>query len=144
MSDLFPFISIPEEDDVVISEEYPLYKEVAWDFKNNTPIIEGSNFKIVTENEAIKMWIYKALLTPRYEFLIYSWDYGSEIKELIGRAYTYALTKEEAKRYIKECLEINPYIKNVNVYDVNFVSDTLKVKAKVDTIYGNVEVNFNV
>ena len=42
---LFPFVSNIEE--VKIDNTFPLYKEVAWDFKRNVPIIENRDFKIV-------------------------------------------------------------------------------------------------
>ena len=98
---LFPFISNNVEE-VKVDNTFPIYKEVAWDFEANIPILENGDFKIIEGNEAIKVWIYKALLTPRYSYSIYSWGYGSELLDLVGKAYTPALTKEEAKRYIKE------------------------------------------
>ena len=135
---LFPFIS--NTDEVKIDNSFPLYREVAWDFDNNIPVLENSDFKIVEGNQAIKVWIYKALLTPRYEYSIYSWDYGSELMDLIGKAYTPSLTKEEAKRYIKEALLINPYILEVNVVDTSFNSGILGADIKLLTIYGESEV----
>ena len=115
---LFPFISITDE--VKVDNTFPIYKEVAWDFKNNIPILENGNFKVIEGNQDIKVWIYKALLTPRYSHSIYSWDYGSELIDLIGKAYTPSLTKEEAKRLIKEALQINPYILEVEITDIDF------------------------
>ena len=130
----FPFISPPVE--LEASNEYPLYREIAWDFEKNEPIIENGEFKVVEENEAIKVWILKTLLINRYEFEIFSWDYGSELISLIGKAYTPSLTKEEAKRYIKEALEINPYIINIDVVDVSFSDAILHGEVKIKTIYG--------
>jgi hypothetical protein len=137
---LFPFISNTEN--IEINNNMPLYKEIAWDFINNSPILENGNFKTVEGNEALKVWIYKAILTPRYNYSIYSWDYGSELFDLIGKAYTSSLTKEEAKRYIKEALSINPYILEVNVINTDFKDGLLSADVKVKTIYeGEVLVN---
>ena len=136
---LFPFISNNVED-IKVDNSLPLYKEVAWDFKRNAPIIQNGDFKMVEGNEALKVWIYKAILTPRYNYSIYSWDYGSELFDLIGKAYTPSLTKEEAKRYIKEALLINPYILEVTVIDTNFKNDLLSADIKITTIYGESEV----
>ena len=111
---LFPFIS-NNVDEVKVNNTFPLYKEVAWDFDKDFPILQNGTFKIVEGNEAIKVWVYKAILTQRYNHSIYSWDYGSELLDLIGKAYTSSLTKEEAKRYIKEALLINPYILEVKL-----------------------------
>ena len=134
---LFPFISNTE---VKVNNTFPMYKEVAWDFKNNIPILENGDFKIVEGNNAIKVWVYKALLTPRYNYSIYTWDYGSELLDLIGKAYTPSLTKEEAKRLIKEALEINPYILEVEITDINFKDSLLSADIKIVTIYGESEV----
>ena len=131
---LFPFIS--NTDEVKVDNSFPLYKEVAWDFEKDTPILENGDFKIVEGNDAIKVWILKTLLINRYEFEIFSWDYGSELISLIGKAYTPSLTKEEAKRYIKEALEINPYIINIDVVDVSFSDSILRGEVKIKTIYG--------
>ena len=62
--------------------------------------------------------------------------------DLIGKAYTPSLTKEEAKRYIKEALSINPYILEVNVINTDFKDGLLSADVKVKTIYeGEVLVN---
>ena len=135
---LFPFIS--NTDEVKVNNTFPMYKEVAWDFKNNIPILENGDFKIVEGNEAIKVWIFKAILTPRYNYSIYTWDYGSGLLDLIGKAYTPSLTKEEAKRLIKEALEINPYILEVEITDINFKDSLLSADIKIVTIYGESEV----
>ena len=139
---LFPFIN--NIDTVKIDNTFPIYREVAWDFEKDVPILQNGTFKIVEKNEAIKVWIYKAILTQRYNHSIYSWNYGSELMDLIGKPYTPELTKAEAKRYIKEALLINPYILEVNILDINFKGCLLSVDIKVLTIYGESEVVFNV
>ena len=135
---LFPFVTYKE--DIVKNNSFPLYREIAWDFKRNIPILENGDFKIVEGNEAIKVWVYKALLVPRYNYSIYSWNYGSELMDLIGKAYTPQLTKSEAKRYIEEALKINPYILDVNVIDTDFKDSILSANVKITTIYGESEV----
>ena len=135
---LFPFVTYKE--DIVKNNSFPLYREIAWDFKRDIPILENGDFKIVEGNEAIKVWVYKALLVPRYNYSIYSWDYGSELMDLIGKAYTPQLTKSEAKRYIEEALKINPYILDVNVIDTDFKDSILSANVKITTIYGESEV----
>lgn len=135
----FPFINPPPNLEAL--NEFPTYKEIAWDFKNNQPIIENGEFKIVEGDEAIKVWIYLSLLTPNKQYPIYSWDYGSEVKELIGKNYTKALTESEAQRLIEECLLINPYITDIQVADTSFKDSILTCNVKVTTIYGDLEVS---
>ena len=59
---LFPFIS--NTDDIKVDNSFPLYREIAWDFKRNTPIIQNGDFKIVEGNEAIKVWDMIWILFP--------------------------------------------------------------------------------
>ncbi|HIF5127721.1 TPA: DUF2634 domain-containing protein, partial [Clostridioides difficile] len=123
------------------TEELPIFREVAWDFEKDEPILEKGDFKIIEKKEALKVWIYKCIKTNRYEHEIYSLEYGTELSELIGQKYTKGLTESEASRFIKEALLINPYILEVNVKSANFNRDILSANVKVSTIYGEVEIN---
>ena len=134
-----PFIS--PSPNLEALNEFPVYREIAWDFQSNQPLIENGEFKIVEENEAIKVWVYLALLTNNKQYPIYSWDYGTEVKELMGKNYTKALIEAEAKRLIEECLLINPYILEVEVVNTSFVDSALTCDIKITTIYGDMEVN---
>ena len=140
MADLFPFFG----DGVEAQEEteLPLYEEVAWDFENNVPRLKDGSFYIVTGNEAIKTWCYKALMTERYRYIIYSRDFGNELEEMIGESFTPNLTKAESIRYIEECLLINPYIQGVSNVEVSFDSGRLTISGKLRTVYGEMEVSF--
>lgn len=44
----------------------------------------------ITAIEAIKQTIYKILSTERYKHIIYSWNFGIELEDLIGNSKTYA------------------------------------------------------
>lgn len=138
---IFPQASNVEIDSISTIEVLPLYKEVAWDFNNNKPIIVNGDFLIVEGKEAIKVWVYKALLTERFKYEIYSWDYGSEIETLINKGFTKSLIVSEVERYISEALLINEYILSVDSIEVNFNDNTLKVDISVSTIYGEVKVS---
>ena len=140
----YPFIDFLAETNINIpnNEPLPLYREIAWDFKNDTPLVVNNEFKIVEMNEAISVWIYHAIKTYRYAFSIYSWDFGCEIDTLLGQNYTAAHTKAEVTRYITEALEINPYILTIDKITVDFDGDVLSVGVRVITIYEELEVNF--
>ena len=140
---IFPFMDIEDiESNIENSiDELPMYYEVGWDYIKDEPLIENNEFVIVEGKNAIKVWIYKAIKTVRYQHPIYSWDYGCEISSLIGQKYTKGLTKSESERYIKEAILINPYITDVKIIDINFSEDILSVSIQVDTIYGEVNVD---
>ncbi|MCC0682753.1 DUF2634 domain-containing protein [Clostridioides sp. ES-S-0005-03] len=142
MSTIFPFMGVPEDYTSPSNEELPIFKEFAWDFEKDEKIIENGDFKLVERNEAIKVWIYKTIKTDKYVHLIYTWDYGTDIKNLIGQKYTKGLTESEAKRYIQEALLINPYILEVNVTNTEFKDDNLSINLNIKTIYGEEEITF--
>lgn len=89
--------------------------------------------------EAIKQTIYCILNTERFENLMYSWDYGVEIKNLIGEQSTYVIP--ELERVIKEALIQDDRIEDV--VEFNFTQtrkNTITVNFKVITAMGNVMV----
>ena len=137
---IFPIIS-PPDDQSGQTQALPLCKEVAWDFENDVPIFRGGVPVVVTEKEALKVWIWRALRTPRFKYEIYTWAYGSEFESLLGQAYSDSVKTAEAPRYLRECLLINPYITDVKDISVTFESAKLTVEGTAVTIYG--EVNFN-
>lgn len=53
--------------------------------------------------EAYKQAVYKILNTERYDYPIYSWDYGVELKELFGLPIPYVIP--ELERRITEAIE---------------------------------------
>ena len=140
----YPFIDFLSEtnNNIPNNEPLPLYREIAWDFKEDMPIVENNEFKIVEMNEAISVWIYHAIRTSRYVYSIYSWDFGCEIDTLLGQNYTASHTKAEVTRFITEALEINPYIISIEKIIVDFDGEILNVDVRVITVYEELEVNF--
>ena len=62
------------------------------------------------------------------------------VEELIGQPYTEDLKRAEAKRYIEDCLLINPYIKSINNMELAFKNDKLTISFTAETIYGSVNI----
>lgn len=137
---IFPFINGDDGLLETSNNNLPLYKECAWDFVNDRAIFVDGSPKIVYGNEGIKVWIYKAIKTNRYEFEIYTWDYGSEIESLIGKGFQIGFIKSETKRYIEEALSVNPYITKINKIDVDFKTDVLTAYVDLETIYGRLNM----
>lgn len=138
MTDLFPIIQ-PEA--VQEETELPLYREVKWDFEKGEPVFRGGEPVVVEGAEAIRTWVWKALVTERARYEIYSWDFGSEVESLIGQPYTDELKRAEAVRYVREALEINPYITEVTAASVDFDNGVLTIDVTVDTVYGEVQAH---
>jgi len=121
--------------------ELKLYKEVKWDFENNIPVFKNGSPVIVTGKEAVLVWAWKALCTPRFRHEIYTWDYGCESEELIGQPFSLELRQAEAARYIRECLLINPYITGVSNIEVSYADGALSFSCKIETVYGEAEIS---
>ena len=110
-----------------------------YDFDFETGELTG---KKVTGNDAIKVWIYKALKTKRYLHEIYSWDFGQELEDLIGSAYDKGYINSEVIRIVTETLLINNKIKRCYDFEIEFSNDVLIITFNVETIYGTERVDF--
>lgn len=88
--------------------------------------------------EAVKQAIYKILNTQKYDFLIYSWNYGSQLRELLGEQA--ALIYPELKQRITEALLADDRINSVE--DFSFEASRGKVIAgfTVNTSEGSVVI----
>ena len=95
--------------------------------------------------EAMKQVIYKILNTERYQYIIYSWNYGIEVRDLIGEPVAYVCA--ELERRITEALVQDDRINSVDSFEYDLtVRKTVKVTFIVHTIFGELKeekvVNF--
>lgn len=89
--------------------------------------------------DALKQAIYKILMTERYRYPIYSWNYGIELEELIGKPMSYV--RPELERRIREALLVDDRIKAVDTFSFSEVEkNSLEVTFIVHSIYGDIEV----
>lgn len=82
--------------------------------------------------EALKQAVYKVLSTERYEYPIYSFNYGVEIESLLGKDPVYV--QVELKRRIRECL-----LKDNRISEV----DNFRFEASGDTVTCTFDVRSN-
>ena len=99
------------------------------------------------ETEAMKQAIYKILQTERFEYLIYSWNYGIELNAVVGKSFQ--VFASEIKRVIREALLADSRITDVTDFEVAQIDKrTASVKFTAETIFGEIpiesEVNVNV
>ena len=114
MSSEFPFVGVSDAEIQAITEntELPLFKEYAWDFEKNCFLYDSAGRHILLEGaEAVKVWVYKALATERYQYLAYSWQYGIEVK---------------------------PFILSINNITFEQTGATAQVVVEMTTVYGEV------
>jgi phage baseplate assembly protein W len=96
----------------------------------------------VDELESIKQAIHLILSTERYKYIIYSWDYGVELVDLIGKPIPYCMA--EIPRRVKEALLVDNRIENVTDFQFEHKGKTLHTTFTVVTNVGNVETRLEV
>ena len=139
-----PFMSVTAATDNVANNLDEM-REYAYDFEKMEFIYdEEGNHVIVTRNEALKIWITKALLTERYRYRAYFDDYGMEIEHFIGTVTNDGLARNELYRYVEEGLLVNPYIKNVLAVDITQEKKSVQLTVAVTTVYGDLTVGLEV
>lgn len=88
--------------------------------------------------EALNQSIYKELSTEKYEYPIYSFDFGIELESLIGKDVEYV--QIELKRRITECLLKDSRIERVDNFTFENKGDELICTFNVSSIYGDLTI----
>jgi phage baseplate assembly protein W len=94
--------------------------------------------------ESIRQSVYCILNTERFDWLIYSWNYGVELNRLFGKPL--GLVKAKVKKRIKEALKQDDRIIEVDNFSFKESGKSLSVTFTVQTPVGEIdaekEVNF--
>jgi len=87
--------------------------------------------------EAVKQFIMKALITPRFRCIIYDNQYGSELKEtVIAKDASREYVETEIPRLVKDALFIDSRILDIYDFTFSFEDDSAFIKFTVNTIFG--------
>lgn len=89
------------------------------------------------EADAMLQAIYLILSVERYQYPIYSYNYGVELEDLIGQPKDYVMS--EVKRRITEALTQDDRINSVDGWDFETTKKAVIATFTVHTIYGDVE-----
>lgn len=100
--------------------------------------------KIVEGIEAIKVWIWLCLHTERFRHAIYSADYGTSFEQYIGHVLSDEYINTDCESEISDALLINEYIESIEDFEAVRNSDSLDIKFRAVTKFGNIEVDENV
>lgn len=93
----------------------------------------------VDGTEAMKQAILKILLTERFDFLIYSWNYGTELKAVVGKSYQ--VFSSEIKRVIREALLADSRITDVVDFKVQQIDKrSVNVAFTAETVFGAIPI----
>ena len=97
---------------------------------------------VVDEIDAITQAIYLILGTERYEYPIYSWDYGIELIDLIGQPIPYVMS--EISRRVEEALTQDDRIESVKDFEYTKNKGKLHVTFTVVSTTGNIPTELEV
>lgn len=84
--------------------------------------------------EAVKQACYLILNTQRYDYAIYSWNYGIELNDLMGKSKNFVYP--ELERRIKEALLMDDRIDSVRDFEFESIGTKICVTFAVNTVYG--------
>ena len=124
-------------------EEMPTFKEYAIDFKTGEYIKDENNdIKVLEKNEALKVWIFKALKTERFRYVdVHSDNYGSELETNIGTIYQKSVKDALMINQIRDTLLVNPYITECYNFHISNEDEYVpQITFNVKTVYGELEM----
>ena len=133
---MFPFDIEVEDEEEVIEEERALNTDYEIDF--NTGRLTG---RIITGLAAVVQWTRLTLATERYFYTQYSWNYGSELQNLIGKNHSKDYIESEVKRILNEALLINEAITSIEDLKCYSSGEKLKISFGLETIYGRGDID---
>lgn len=122
------------ETDLEVTEDI----EVSRTYKVSDNRIQG----FTDELQALKQAIYKELRTERYEYPIYSFNYGIDFESLIGKDVIYV--KSELRRRIEECILKDERVISVENFNYETKGDEMLCTLDVISIYGELDISLEV
>lgn len=126
---------LPVSEDLSENYEEEVMPSLAWKLDSETMTMEGT----VDGIDSVKQAILCILNTERYEYLIYSWNYGVELVELLGEPISYAVP--ELKRRIAEALEQDDRINGIRDFQFDTSNQgTVLVSFVAETIFGTLGI----
>lgn len=92
--------------------------------------------------EAMRQTVQNILQTERYDFQIYSTNYGVEFNDLVGADPDYIKAALPAR--IEEALSVDDRILSVDDFTFEFSGDKAVVTCNVQTVYGTVNTGVQI
>ena len=105
--------------------------------KNYKMDLNGNSVRgFCDELEAMKQTVFRILSTERYQYVIYSWNYGIETLDLYGQPVTYVCP--ELERRIEEALLADSRIVRVSDFEHDTsVKGVVHTTFTVHTVFGD-------
>lgn len=118
-----------------LEQDFEITEQPTHTYKMN---LESNLIRGYTDGqEAMKQAIYKILNTERYQYVMYSWNYGIELLDLYGEPVSYVCP--ELERRITEALTWDDRIQSVDNFEFNISKKgEILVTFTTHTVFGDV------
>lgn len=118
-----------------LEQDFEITEQPTHTYKMN---LESNLIRGYTDGqEAMKQAIYKILNTERYQYVMYSWNYGIELLDLYGEPVSYVCP--ELERRITEVLTWDDRIQSVDNFEFNISKKgEILVTFTAHTVFGDV------
>lgn len=124
---------IPANDSLIA--DFQIKSQPSKTYKMN--INDETITKKTDDLDAIKQAVYKILNTERYQYVIYSWNYGIELQDLFGKPLPFVYP--ELKRRITEALLQDDRITDVSGFSFTHKGGEVSATFTVTTKAGSFE-----
>ena len=115
----------------------PLFREWAVDWENQTFALRNGQPYLVSGDEALKIWVTKALRpeSERFRYTAWSADYGNELALLLGGCVDQGILESQVRQYVREALLSSPYIREVDGFTFFKAGSRVEARFTVHTVY---------
>lgn len=126
-----------------LEQDFELEEQPTYTYKMN---LDTGSIRGYTDGlDAMRQAIFKILQTERYQYIMYSWNYGIETLDLYGEPISYVCP--ELERRITEALLWDERIESVDNFEFDLPQKgVIHVSFIAHTIFGDVQaertVNF--
>ena len=117
-----------------LKEDFEIEEQPDKTYKMQETILRGK----IEGKEAVRQAVYKILNTERYQYPVYSWDYGIELVDLYGEPFSYVCP--ELERRITEALTWDTRIQSADNFTIEQkAGGRILVTFTVHTVYGDID-----
>ena len=122
-------------------QDFEFEEQPTYNYKMN--LDTGTSRGYTDGLDAMRQAIFKILQTERYQYVMYSWNYGVETLDLYGEPVSYVCP--ELERRITEALTWDERIKSVNNFEFDVIGKgAIHVSFVAHTVFGEVQAETKV
>lgn len=140
---MIPDIQLLSQEITEVTYPTRTYKiEIRFDPEETLDEIDDRINGYTDDMDAVKQAIYLILSTERYQFIIYSWDYGVELVDLFGKPMPYVMS--EVPRRITEALTQDDRISGCKDFEFEITGKQLLTRFTAETTAGDIPTELEV